>query len=147
MNKDLIFDILITKHHVITDPNILFTLLPQRKSEFYNFELFIRETNRVTDKNTLGIKIIYRETDREVYIYRNFEKIDNIVANVAAIFYAVYFIFKIFIYFFRKGNLSLNLMNKLYKFKHEDDTNVDFEAFNSIMVVDSMINKKSKIKD
>jgi len=141
-NKDLDIDVVVTKNIVITDPNQLFTLLNSYSTEFYSYNADIKETNRPedldsSDKTIMKVKIVFRVDDSEVYIYRNYERIENLVANIATILFAIYFVFKLLLFFFKKGNLTLSLLNKIYKFKEEDDSKIDFEAFQSVMKFES----------
>jgi len=145
LNKDLNIDVVVTKHIIITDPNKLFTFSPIYYKEFYSYHPTIIETNRKVGLNSettiMNVKIVFREDDQEVMIYRNFETLENMIANIATILFAVYFVFKLLLFFFKKGNLTLSLLNKIYKFKEEDDSKIDFAAFNSVLGIGTMLEK------
>ena len=148
-NKDLDIEVIVTKNIVITDPNILFNFLPMYSNEFYSYQVIIRETNRdehlAVGDTIMKVKIVFREDDREVFINCEFETIENMVADMATILFAIYFVFKLLLFFFKRGNLTLSLLNKIYKFKEEDNENIDFEAFQSVMGIDSILDQQSKL--
>jgi len=149
-NKDLSIDVVVTKNIVITDPNKLFTLIPIYYNEFFSYHAIIKETSRpanLSTSNTLmNVNIVFREDDTEVIITRNYETIESIIANIATILFAIYFVFKLLLFFFKKGNLTLSLLNKIYKFKEEDDSKIDFNEFQSIMEIGSMLEQRNKPK-
>jgi len=149
-NKDLVIDVVVTKNIVVTDPNQLFPIKPTYYNEFYSYKAVIIETNRPDDlksgDSVLKVKLVFREDDSEIYIYRNFETIESMVANIATILFAIYFVFKLLLFFFKKGNLTLSLLNKIYKFKEEEEnSNINYEAFQSIKDIESIFGQKSKI--
>jgi len=146
-NKDLSIDIVVTKNIIITDPNKLFTFLPKYYNEYYSYEAVIRDTNRPAGLRTgdtiMNVNIVFREDDREVYIYRDFETIDNLLANTSTIIFAIYFVFKQLLFYFKKGNLTLSLLNKIYKFKEEDESKIDFDDFQSILGIGTILDQRS----
>jgi len=93
----------------------------------------------------MTVKFVFRQNDREVFIYREFQRIENMTADIATIIFAIYFVFKLFLFFFKRGNLTLSLLNKIYKFKEEDNENIDFEAIQSVMGIDSILDQQSKL--
>jgi len=148
-NKDITIDVVVTKNIIITDPNKIFNFIPQYYNEFYSVRAILRETyrpdNLSSGSNIMKIKIVFRADDSEVYIYRNFEAADNLIANTSTIVFAVYFVFKLLLFFFKKGNLTLSLLNKIYQFKEEDESKIDFETFQSVAGKDSYLGRRSKL--
>jgi len=135
-NKDLVINVIVTKNIIITDPNHLFTIFPTYSNEFYSYQAVISETNRPADLNNvdrlLKVKIVFRDDDQDV-------------ANIATLLFAIYFVCKLLLFFFKKGNLTLSLLNKIYKFKEEDNSIINYEAFQSINGIESILGQKNKI--
>jgi len=148
-SKDLDIDVVVSKNVVFTDPNKLFNILPTYSTEFYSYQVDIRETTRVQQlengANVMTVKFVFRQSDREVFINREFKRIEDMTSDIATIIFAIYFVFKLILFFFKRGNLTLSLLNKIYKFKEEDNDNIDFEAFQSVMEIGSILDQQSKL--
>ena len=148
-NKDLDIEVIVTKNIIITDPNKLFRILPVYSNEYYSYQVVIRETNRVLQlevgDNVMKVKFVFRQDDREVFITREFKTIENMISDMASFIFAIYFVFKLLLFFFKKGNLTLNLINKIYKFKEEANNDIDYEAFQSVMGISSIFEQQSKL--
>ncbi len=144
---------MVTKTTVKTDRNLIFSFIPPDYEVFYSSVSRIIETNRLNlgHNNIIRISVAFRGDTKENLIERSYEKIDNMVANVGTMVFALYFSFKLFLFFFKKGNLSLNLIRKLYKFKFDENEKLPFKTIDVEMQIshkkaDKSTNKSNKLE-
>lgn len=127
LSKDVSYTITYTKNTIQTDNNFIYNFIKPDENIFYTTKTSAIFIERQGPVNLLKIVFNYIYDKNEVIYYRSYEHFDSTLASAFSLIQILYYFNMILIEFFNYGYLENKIINKIIKFKNEQDLNNNIE--------------------
>ncbi len=130
-NKYYEIELTLRKVNVTTDNNILFNFQKFKKEKFYEVQHnVITKDKKVDISKEPNINVNFKISAEEQVFYRNYKKLDEIVASCLALYRVIYVFFKVIIKFLNKGMIESFLIAQIFNLNYGDKgrTEEEFES-------------------